>query len=660
LAKFELTLLGGFDLRDDDGAPVDLSANKAWAMLAIMTLGVGRPVSRERLAELLWGDRAEEQAQGSLRQTLSVLRKALNSDGCDVLTSTQAGLSLDPDLIDSDVRRFEALAGGDAEADLRAAVELYGGPLLDGLTVNAGGFQDWLRGERRRLSERACVVLADLLARAERAKKVETGLVTAAKLLQIDPLHEEAYRAAMRLQMQRGSCNEAIRVYQDCKAVLEKELSVEPDGQTQALYASVLATRDSGSMPPHSPPSPTPRRPTRDLLSEDGRPSIAVMPFENLSNDDDQIHFSEGITEDIITELSRSPDLIVIARNSTFSYEDRSFPVGEIGRTFAIEYVVKGSIRKTGNRVRVTVQLVEGETGKHIWAERYDRELSDVFELQDELTRGIVAVLPGRIENFQASKVVRKPPGTMVAYELLLSGKFHHHKFSQSDCLKALDYLDRAIELDPQFAAAYAWKACVLGQAAARGFMPNPKALVRNAVTAVDTALRLDENEVEAHRVQAEVAIDNKRIERGAYHNERALTLNPNDPRLLAQKGELLTWQGEAGEGAEWIRMAMRLDPYSSPIWAHLLGRALMQAGEYKDAAAAFLNSSFPRFGYYAEAAGCYAALGEEEAAARQAERALELNPAFRIDDYVANLAFQTEDDRRRHGEIIGLAPLPR
>ncbi|MHA1565245.1 MAG: BTAD domain-containing putative transcriptional regulator [Alphaproteobacteria bacterium] len=662
MAIYELNLLGGFDLRNPDGKSVPLSSSKAKALLAYLATCPGQSVSRSKIATLLWADRGDEQARGSLRQTLSVLRKALNDSAAEILVPSTEGLAIDSALLRTDIAAFQVFSHSDQREYLERAADLYKGPLLDGFEVREAPFEDWLRDERARLAECAVKAISTLLDLCENGGDCEAGLLFTAKLLKVDPLREDVHRVAMRLHQLSGHWNEALRQYQECKSVLATELGVAPQYETVALYEEILAQRERAdrqtealqrdSWPAIAIPRPLP-------LIDDGRPLIAVMPFDNLGSDPEQNYFSDGVTEDIITELSRCSGLIIIARNSTFAYKDRHFTPQEAQKAFGVHYVVKGSIRKLGNRVRVTAQLIEAKSGTQIWAERYDRELTDVFELQDDLTRGIVAVLPGRIENFEARKVVRKLPEVMAAYELLLAGKIHHHRFAKEDCITALGLLDRAIALAPDFAAAYAWKACVLGQALGRGFLPDPEALFNGAVEAASTALRLDENEVEAHRIQAEIAIETKCLSRAEYHNDRALTLNPNDPRLLAQKGELFTWLGQAEEGVGWIRMAMRLDPYSSPVWAHLLGRALMITGEYAEACEVYLKSSFPRFGYHADAAGCYAKLGLVTESASQAELALNMKPDFTVSGYVAGLAYMHDADRDHHRKILSAAPLP-
>ena len=189
-----------------------------------------------------------------------------------------------------------------------------------------------------------------------------------------------------------------------------------------------------------------------------------MLPLANMSGDPEQEFFADGLTEDIITELSRFRDLLVISRNSTFVYKGKAVKVHEVAREFGVDYVLEGSVRKAGDRVRVTVQLIDAETDRHIWAERYDRELEDIFAIQDEMTRAIVATLPGRVEAATHDRAKRKPTDNMAAYECVLAAKVLHHRSTREDNAEAQRLLDRALALDPNYAHAHAWKACVLGQ----------------------------------------------------------------------------------------------------------------------------------------------------------------------------------------------------
>ena len=271
------------------------------------------------------------------------------------------------------------------------------------------------------------------------------------------------------------------------------------------------------------------------------KPSIAVLPFDNMSGDPQQEYFADGLTEDIITELSRFQSFFVIARHSAFVYKGKAVTVQDIGRELGVHYVVEGSVRKAGNRLRVVVQLIEAASGNHIWAERYDHDLTDIFDLQDEVTRSIVAAIPGRLESADLNRIKRKRPEDMAVYDYVLRGKMHHHRGTKDDNAEALRLLDKAIELDPEFAEAYAWKACTLGQALFRGFGDNKEELFARDVEAVGKALSLDENNFECHWIMCEVCMMVARMEEAELHHQKAFALNPNDHRIVAQRSELLT-----------------------------------------------------------------------------------------------------------------------
>ena len=215
---------------------------------------------------------------------------------------------------------------------------------------------------------------------------------------------------------------------------------------------------------------PAPSQAVRGAHPLSAKPSIAVLPFANMSGDPEQDYFADGITEDIITELSRFQAITVIARNSVFVYKGKAVRVQEVARGLLVQYVVEGSVRKAGSRVRVNVQLIDADSGKHVWAERYDRELADIFELQDELTRHIVAAVPSRVESAQLELVKRKTPGDMSVYDRVLRAKLCHHSGTAEDNALGLKLLDDAIRLDPNYAAAYGWRACTLAQAMVRGY----------------------------------------------------------------------------------------------------------------------------------------------------------------------------------------------
>lgn len=388
-------------------------------------------------------------------------------------------------------------------------------------------------------------------------------------------------------------------------------------------------------------------------------PSIAVLPFSNLSNDAEQDFLADGISEDIITELSRFPDLLVIARSSTFLYKGQGKDAKEIGRELGVSYVLEGSVRKGGQRVRITVQLINGNTGEQIWAERYDRQIDDIFELQDEITQNVVASVPERVETAEVRRVKRSKTADMSAYGYLIRGKQHHHKSTKDDNAEALRLLDKAIELDPEYAPAYAWKACTLGQSLGFARPEEMQSIIEENLKNVHKGLSLDENDVECHRILCEFGMYNAEWEVASRHHEKAFKLNPNDPRIIAQRGELQTMLGSASEGADWVRKAMQLDPYCADNRAHLLARALFSAGQYEEAITAYNQISKPNAEHLADMAGCYAKLEQRELAGSYAAKVLVLKSEFTITEYLASRRFKEQGDMGQLREALISANLP-
>jgi adenylate cyclase len=388
-------------------------------------------------------------------------------------------------------------------------------------------------------------------------------------------------------------------------------------------------------------------------------PSIAVLPFVNMSGDTEQEFFADGLTEDIITELSRFHDLLVISRNAVFVHKGKPVTARGIAKEFGVDYVVEGSVRKAANRVRVTVQLIDGTTETHVWADRYDRELRDIFAIQDEVTSAIAATLRGRVEAATHERAKRKPTESMAAYEYVLAGKVLHHRSERNANAEALRLLDRAIEIDPKYAHAHAWKACVTGQAWVHGWTEDKDAAWRVVVRELDAALALDDNDADVHRVLAAVQLASDNHEKATYHQERGLSLNPNNDLIVVQQGELLTWLGRPEEGIEWIRRAMRLNPHHPErFWGHL-GRAQFVARRYAEAIESFGRITAPDQTHFALLAAASALKGDAEAAAEHCRAVLARAPDFTIRSHLKTLHYKRESDREHYREGLLKAGLP-
>ncbi|MER8608782.1 adenylate/guanylate cyclase domain-containing protein [Mesorhizobium sp. M1156] len=375
------------------------------------------------------------------------------------------------------------------------------------------------------------------------------------------------------------------------------------------------------------------------------KPSIVVLPFTNMSGDPEQEFFADGLTEDIITELSRHHELFVISRNSSFVYKNRAVNVREVAEKLTVQYLVEGSVRKIGDRVRVTVQLIDTANDAHIWADKYDRKLDDIFAIQDEVTAAIAATLPGRVEAAQRDQLARAKPANMAAYECVLAAKVLHHRSTVADNERAQTLIERAVTLDPDYAHAHAWRACILGQAWVHNWCEDRDAVWNNIMAALDRALALDNNDADVHRILAAVNVNNNELTTARYHQERALALNPNYDLVVVQQGELLTWLGRPEEGIEWIRKAMQLNPHHPErFWSHL-GKAHFAARQYGEAIEAFMHLSTMDSAQHAFAAACYGWLGDEIAAAAHLGKIRTLDPQFDLDSFIATLHFAQDSD---------------
>jgi adenylate cyclase len=410
-------------------------------------------------------------------------------------------------------------------------------------------------------------------------------------------------------------------------------------------------------------PSPTAPAVSTTALPMDGiepvasKPSIAVLPFVNMSDDKNQEYFAEGIAEDIIVALSKLHSLFVIARNTSFAYRDNIGEGHNPGKDLGARYILRGSVRKIGERARITAQLVDTETDGQLWAERFDRELDDVFLVQDEITRKIISILPSRIEAADLKRVHNKPTANMAAYEYLLRGKFHHHLRTQSDNELAYRMLGLAIEADPGSAQAHAWRACVIGQAMVRGYRSVEDA-VPEIFEDLKIALALDDEDFECHRVLSSVYSIQMNHERAEFHAARAYDLNPNDPRVLSQYGELLALTGKPEEGIEKLRQALLVDPYLPDDRLTNLGFAQFVARRYDDALNTFKKISSLSVKHHAYLAACHGQLGDRVSAERQAAEVHRLSPTFSADDFVRQAGYQYDVDRQHHVEALRKAGL--
>jgi adenylate cyclase len=322
--------------------------------------------------------------------------------------------------------------------------------------------------------------------------------------------------------------------------------------------------------------------------SRPDKPSIAVLPFTNMSGDPEQEYFADGITEDIITELSRFRSLFVIARISSFHYKGASPKVQDVGRELGVQYVVEGSVRKAANRVRITAQLVEAESGNHLWAEHYDRELEDIFAVQDEVTRTVVSTVAGRIDAVGHQRANRMSPDSLKAYDLCLRAISLIFRFTKADNAKARELLAQAIALDPVNVHAHCELSTVYLMDWVGHWVVDGDAALSEALRWGKQAVALDDADSWSHCVLGEAYHFNREFDKARFHLEKAINLNPNDVGARGVYGQFLTCVGETDKALAEFEYARQIDPHDIVWLPWIRGFAYFHARQYDAAIACF------------------------------------------------------------------------
>ena len=388
------------------------------------------------------------------------------------------------------------------------------------------------------------------------------------------------------------------------------------------------------------------------------KPSVAVLPFDNLSGQPEETYFSDGITEDIITGLARFRSLFVIARNSSFAFRGKSIDLAEIGRRLGVSYLLEGSVRRAGDRVRITAQLIEAANGMHLWAERYDRGLDDIFAVQDEVAQIIVSTLAGRIEHAKIQQVLHKPTTSLAAYDCWLRGMAYFKGHAADDNRNAYEMFERAVALDPRYALAHAYLA--FAWVALHGHSSASPQVLDTAFAAATHALELDPQESRSHRILAHIWLNRRDYNGAEHHFRRALDLNPNDADARATIGHLLALRGRAEEALIWIESAMRLNPLY-PTWYNIfLGIALYSLQRYEEAARALERVADQGYWSRTRLAACYAQLGRTKETEAQVAAILRQKPEFSIADFLTrDVLLEREEDREHLRDGLIKAGLP-
>jgi len=392
------------------------------------------------------------------------------------------------------------------------------------------------------------------------------------------------------------------------------------------------------------------------------KPSIAVLPFTNMSGDPEQEYFSDGMTEDLITDLSKISALFVIARNSSFAYKDKAVKVQEIGRDLGVRFVLEGSIRKSGNRVRITAQLIDAESGGHLWADRFDRDLTDIFATQDEVVERIVRALAVTLTQGEAARLRRRGTENVAVYETWLRARQLLSGSTRETVAQAKAMYRRAIELDPNFAAAQAGLALATTADYVSDWAPDPAAALDEAERWARRAVELDDSEPVGHMALGSVMLWRRDHEGALAEFRRMIELDPNFAQGHSATGLALMYAGRSAEALEAFAVAKRLDPHHSSIVLHFVAQANFSLGNYGTAAKQLLERISRTPGTDSSRmmlAACYGHLGRiEEARAAWAEL-MKVNPNFSFEQRERVLPYKDPRDFTRIAEGLAKAGLP-
>lgn len=559
-----IQLLGGACLRSGDAAIAGPPAQRhRIALLTLIVASWPQPLSRDRAMALLWPERDATSARRLLNLAVHVIRTALDDS---MITSTVDALLFNPARVSCDLHDFRAAITAKMPD---AIARLYNGPLLDGFHLaESAEFGYWLEERRNELAHAYVGALRTIAERQERAGDAHSMVGTCRKLIAVDPYSGAHARTLMRALDASGDRAGALQYAVEHAQRLRVDLDLDPDAEVLALADELRAT-------------PSPRRQAMPNVPRAGTTCVAVLPFANLSADQENEYFADGITEDVIAHLAKIRALRVISRTSVMAFKRRERSLAEIGRTLGARIVLDGSVRRLGDRVRIVAKLVDVEEDRHLWAETYDRRLTDIFSIQTDVALHIAGALEAGLSNDERLRVHREPTKDVQAYQLLLQGRQLHIKYTPESMTRAIEYFEQAIGRDPSFALAFAHLGMSYIELTEHGSMA-PDVVYRKANAATKRALELDPELSAAHctmgHLKTVIEFDWVGAER---EFKRALELSPSNSDAYALYGRLCSALERFDESIAMHHRARELDPL-----AHRLDivTTLLRAGRHDQA----------------------------------------------------------------------------
>jgi TolB-like protein/Flp pilus assembly protein TadD len=591
-----------------------MTTRKAKALLVYLAMAAGIPQSRDHLASLLWGRSASEQAKASLRQTLSIMRKSLPADSIRV---DGESVSLGTAAISIDAVEFENVITQQSVELLERSAELYRGDFLSGFELAERNFERWHTDEQHRLRELAIRHFCRLADHYESAQVFDSCVDINRKILALDPFQEKSMLSLMRSLTASDRRETAITEYRKFAKLVQQDLGIEVGEAARSLYKQIL----ENSPPLENPPSATqiplavsnPVNAGPAVVEKSVRkPAVAVLPFKNLSGDESQDYFSDGISEDIIVELSRFRSITVFGRSSSFSLRNREADDFDMNKkALGADYFVEGSVRRSGSQIRISVQLVVAASGEQIWGQKFDRELRDIFAVQDEVTSSIVATLGGRMEEHRA--IIRRStsPNDWSIYDLTLKAQELHYRIQKQPNVEARRLLEQARAMDTDNARICSLLGAVQLLDYVLHWTEDPQANLQQALENGRKSIQLDNSDSLAHARLGETLIHFDLLSESEAHFRKALKLNPNDCEAIALYSIYFQAVGKPKESLRQLDKVQKLDPFDRVWIPWCRGETLLSMQRFEEAIAAFEEVTEPINDLRSSLAACYAQIGK-------------------------------------------------
>jgi len=632
--SISLKLFGGFSARDASGKELSLRTRKIRALFAYLAVNADKPQPRDRLMSLLWSDRSERQARQSLNQALVAIRRV--GEDVRLLDSNGERITLHGDAISSDVERMRSLAVNHPAN----AADLYGGPFLDGFSIPDPAFEEWLRATRSELQSLACKVLERAAAAAEDQGNVAEAILNARRLNALEPLNEDAHRRLMRLLHRSGDRALALRQYQTCAKILREELDVEPDARTRQLFDEIrgeTAQRD----PSHK---QTPEPLAGDVgRSWQSKPSIAVLRFEDIGGDSSAKLIADGLTEDVITALARVPDLVVIAGDTIGVPRDKASGGQDVTKNLGANCILQGSIRTHDDRLRCSVRLSDASRGHHLWAERYDREIDDIFALQDEIVRHVLIELQVKLTEGDSARIASLGTRNLEAWLLRVQGAAELNHVTPNCNARARAFFAAAHRADPHWARPLSSLASCDFYDARNGWSASREESIAMGIEDAKRATEMDPNDPFGYVMLKLFNLLLGNYDEALVLIRKAVSLAPNDTMALGNLATQLLFMNQVDRAIEIYERVLRMAPMVPTFHQRHYGLALHVLGR-TDRAITVLEKLARFEPKYLEGlvqlAAVYVSAGRIDAARATVEKIREQDPTYSSSTYISNAIY--------------------